>query len=54
MALIFWDADGIMVDYLKKGQLISRIYYASLLEAVKRVIALFDLDSLHFVYGFIK
>ena len=36
MALFFWDADGIlMVDYLKKGQTIKGIYYASLLRQLR-------------------
>lgn len=37
MASIFWDAKGILlIDYLPKGQTITGVYYASLLDKLKQ------------------
>ena len=39
MALVFWDADGILlIDYLQKQQMISCTYYASLLTQLRKKI----------------
>ena len=36
MALVFWEADGILlIDYLQKGQTINGTYYASLLTELR-------------------
>jgi len=31
LASVFWDQDGILIDYLPKGQTINAEYYSSLL-----------------------
>jgi len=38
LALIFWDPDGILVDYLPKGQIINAEYYSSLLVQLKDIL----------------
>jgi len=35
LASIFWDQDGILIDYLPKGQTINAEYYSSLLVQLK-------------------
>jgi len=38
LASIFWDQDGILVDYLPKGQTINVEYYCSLLVQLKDIL----------------
>ena len=38
LALIFWDQDGILIDYLPKGQTINADYYSSLLVQLKDIL----------------
>jgi len=38
LASIFWDQDGILIDYLPKDQTISTEYYSSLLVQLKDIL----------------
>jgi len=38
LTLIFWDQDGILIDYLPKGQTINAEYYSSLLVQLKDIL----------------
>ena len=38
LALIFWDQDGILIDYVPKGQTINAEYYSSLLVQLKDIL----------------
>ena len=38
LASIFWDQDGILIDYLPKGQTINAEYYSSLLVQLKDIL----------------
>jgi len=38
LASIFWDQDGILIDYLPKGQSINAEYYSSLLMQLKDIL----------------
>jgi len=37
LASVFWDQDGILIDYLPKGQTINAEYYSSLLVQLKDI-----------------
>jgi len=38
LASIFWDQDGILIDYLPKGPTINAEYYSSLLVQLKDIL----------------
>ena len=38
LASIFWDQDGILIDYLPKGQIMNAVYYWSLLVQLKNIL----------------
>jgi hypothetical protein len=38
LASIFWDEDGILIDYLPKGQTVNAEYYSSLLVQLEDIL----------------
>jgi hypothetical protein len=38
MASVFWDAEGIFIDYLEKGNIITNEYYSNLLTRLDKKI----------------
>ena len=38
MATVFWDAKGVMLDFLPKRSIITGVYYANLLDQLRTTI----------------